>query len=164
MRIAIGADHRGYQAKEFLKQRLQEAGVEVVDCGAHNDLRSDHPVYAYRVAREIKQGNADRGLLVCGTGVGMEIAANKIPGIRAVLSFNREITRLGRSHNDANVMTLSGDHCSPEEMWEFVQLFLSTDFLGGRYQERVNMYRKLEETGELENDSVNSNGGERCTN
>ena len=157
MRIAIGADHRGYPAKEFLKQRLQETGIEVLDCGAHNDVRSDHPVYAYRVARRIKEGRADRGILVCGTGVGMDIAANKIPGIRAVLCFNRDITRLGRSHNDANVMTLPGEHCSHEEMWEMVRLFLSTEFLGGRYQERVDMYRRLEEKGELEN------GEEACT-
>lgn len=158
MRIAIGADHRGYQAKEFLTKRLQEAGIEVVDCGAHNDLRSDHPIFAWRVARRIKQGEADRGILVCATGVGMEIAANKIPGIRAVLGFNREITRLGRSHNDANVITLPGEHCSPEEMWELVHIFLSTDFLGGRYRERVDMYHQLEEKGELEN------GDEGCGN
>lgn len=160
MRIALGADHRGFHAKESLKKRLQQAGIEVIDCGSQDDVRSDHPIFAWRVARRIKEGRADRGILVCGTGVGMEIAANKIPGIRAVLCFNREVTRLGRSHNDANVMTLSGDHCSPEEMWEWVQIFLATDFLGGRYQERVNMYRELEETGEIENGEDDCRAGD----
>jgi ribose 5-phosphate isomerase B len=162
MRIAIGADHRGFPAKEFLKQRLEEAGIEVIDCGSHNDVRSDHPIFAWRVARQIKEGKADRGVLVCGTGVGMEIAANKVPGIRAVLCFNREVTRLGRSHNDANVMTLPGDHYSPEQMWELVRVFLSTEFLGGRYAERVEMYHQLEEKGELDNGNDSCDGNDSC--
>jgi len=165
MRIAIGADHRGFRAKEFLKKHLEAEGVEVVDCGAENDVRSDHPIFAYRVARQIKEGKADRGILVCGTGVGMEIAANKVPGIRAVLAYNREITRLGRSHNDANVMTLAGDHCKLEDMWEMVKIFLSTGFLGGRYQDRVDMYHELEEKGVLENHApAGAEGKEPCTN
>lgn len=163
MKIAVGADHRGYRAKESLKRRLQEAGHEVVDCGAHDDIRSDHPIFAYRVARAIVEDRAERGILVCGTGVGMEIAANKVPGIRAVLSYNPEVTRLGRSHNDANVMTLSGDHCSDEEMWAMAETFLSTEFLGGRYQDRVSMYHELEEKGYLDNGSENSAGTDPCT-
>jgi len=163
MKIAIGADHRGYRAKEYLKTRLQEAGYEVIDCGADDDTRSDHPIFAYRVGRWVRNGEAERGILVCGTGVGMEIAANKIPGIRAVLCYNPEVTRLGRSHNDANVMTLPGDFHAPEDMWPLVQVFLATDSLGGRYQERVEMYRQLEETGELENGSGNATGDNPCT-
>jgi len=163
MKIAIGADHRGYRAKEFLKKHLEAEGVEVVDCGAENDIRSDHPVFAYRVARTVKEGGADRGILVCGTGAGMEIAANKIPGIRAVLAYNREIARLGRSHNDANVITLAGDHCPLDEMWEMVRIFLATKFLGGRYQERVDMYHELEEKGRLENLPGNAEAREPCS-
>lgn len=163
MKIAIGADHRGYRAKEFLEARLRQSGHELIDCGAADEARSDHPLFAYRVGRLVAERKADRGILVCGTGVGMEIAANKIPGVRAVLGFNRDIARLGRSHNDANVITLPGDHCPLEEMWELVRIFLSTEFLGGRYQKRVDMYRRLEDTGKLDNGTAACPGDSACT-
>ncbi len=141
----MGGDHWGFKAKEFLKKRLTEAGLEAIDFGAPDDRRSDHPIFADRVARSVQKGESDRGILICGSGIGMTIAANKVKGIRAAPARTVEDAELSRLHNDANVLALGGKVLTPAEMWEIVSVWLKTEFLGGKYKERVDMYHRIEE-------------------
>ncbi len=145
MRIAIGSDHAGFALKEQLRARLEKAGLEVADFGANSPEPSDYPDYAAAVAREVAAGRADRGILVCYTGVGMSIAANKVPGIRAALGFNVEEVQLTRSHNDANVLTLGAKYTAPELAGDLVDAFLATPFEGGRHARRVGKITSIEE-------------------
>jgi RpiB/LacA/LacB family sugar-phosphate isomerase len=145
MRIAIGADHWGFEAKEFLKGKMTDEGIEVIDFGAPDDGRSDHPIFADRVARSVQRGESDRGVLICGSGIGMVIAANKVKGIRAAPARTVEDAKLSRLHNDANVLALGGKVLTPAEMWEMLSVWLKTEFLGGKYKERVDMVRRIEE-------------------
>jgi ribose 5-phosphate isomerase B len=144
MRIAVGADHAGFALKEDLCKRLRAAGHEVVDHGTTSDQSVDYPEYAASVARDVVEGRADRGILVCSTGVGMSIAANKVEGVRAALVVNPEAARLTRSHNDANIMTLGAKFTAPDEAAEFAKVFLETPFDGGRHQRRIDKVRALE--------------------
>jgi ribose 5-phosphate isomerase B len=145
MRIALGADHGGFRLKEDLRERLQAAGHEVADHGTTSDESVDYPDFAERVARDVAEGRADRGILVCTTGIGMSIAANKIDGIRAALVTNPDAARLTRAHNDANVMTLGAQFTSLEDANEFARVFLETPFDGNRHERRVNKLRALEQ-------------------
>jgi len=145
MRIAIGADHWGFKAKEFLKKKLRDEEIEVIDFGAPDDRRSDHPIFADRVARSVRRGESDRGVLICGSGIGMVIGANKVKGIRAAPARTVEDAELSRLHNDANVLALGGKVLTPEQMWEILSVWLKTEFLGGKYKERVDMYHRIEE-------------------
>jgi ribose 5-phosphate isomerase B len=144
MRIAVGADHAGFLLKERLRQKLSELGHEVVDYGTTSTESVDYPDFAEKVARDVAEGNADRGLLVCSTGVGMSIAANKVPGVRAALGVNPEEVRLTRSHNDANVIAFGATYTDPAEAEKMLGVFLTTDFDGGRHERRVEKIRKLE--------------------
>ena len=145
MRIALGADHGGFRLKEDLRERLQAAGHEVADHGTTSDESVDYPDFAELVARDVAEGRADRGILVCTTGIGMSIAANKIDGIRAALVMNPDAARLTRAHNDANVMTLGAQFTSLEDANEFARVFLETPFDGNRHERRVNKLRALEQ-------------------
>ena len=145
MKIAIGSDHAGFALKEQLRARLEKAGLEVADFGTHSPDSTDYPDYAEAVAREVAAGRADKGVLVCYTGVGMSIAANKVPGIRAALGVNVEEVQLTRAHNDANVLTLGARFTEPELAGEMVDAFLSTEFEGGRHGRRVGKIISLEE-------------------
>jgi ribose 5-phosphate isomerase B len=145
MRIALGADHGGFRLKEDLRERLHAAGHEVADHGTTSDESVDYPDFAERVARDVADGRADRGILVCTTGIGMSIAANKIDGIRAALVTNPDAARLTRAHNDANVMTLGAQFTSLEDANEFARVFLETPFDGNRHERRVNKLRALEQ-------------------
>ncbi|MEZ5356746.1 MAG: ribose 5-phosphate isomerase B [Bryobacteraceae bacterium] len=145
MKIAIGADHAGFALKEKLRDRLVAEGFEVHDVGTNNSESSDYPDFASRVGHEVASGSAERGVLVCSSGVGMSIAANKIPGIRAALATHEEEVRLTRSHNDANVLTIGAKYTSEEEAGELLNVFLSTGFEGGRHARRVDKITKLEE-------------------
>ena len=144
MRVALGADHAGFQLKEALKRVLNDLGIEHQDFGASSAASVDYPDYAQAVAKGVAGGEFDRGILVCGSGIGMEIAANKIPGVRAALAWNEETARLARRHNDANVVAV-GDRTTPRETIDrIIRAFLTTDFEGGRHQRRIDKIKKLE--------------------
>ncbi len=144
MRIAIGADHAGVALKDELKQWLIERGDTVDDLGTHSTDSVDYPDYAIAVARKVAGGQADRGVLVCGTGIGMAIAANKIAGIRAAPIVDEASARLSREHNNANVITLGARLTATEEARELLRIFLETEFQGGRHQKRLDKISALD--------------------
>lgn len=144
MRIHIGSDHAGFPLKEAVKARLVEEGHEVVDVGAHSEESVDYPLYAGPVARAVAAKEADFGILVCGTGLGMEIAANKVHGVRAVQVNDPEFAKMARMHNNANVLTLAGRYTTAEAAVRIVDAFISTPFEGGRHDRRVDQITDLE--------------------
>lgn len=144
MRIHIGSDHAGFLLKEAVKARLVEEGHEVVDVGAHSEESVDYPLYAGPVARAVAAKEADFGILVCGTGLGMEIAANKVHGVRAVQVNDPEFAKMARMHNNANVLTLAGRYTTAEAAVRIVDAFISTPFEGGRHDRRVDQITDLE--------------------
>jgi ribose 5-phosphate isomerase B len=144
VKIAVGADHAGFDLKELLRHRLEQEGHEVEDLGTYTCDSTDYPEFAASVARRVGSGHADRGLLVCGSGVGMEIAANKIDGVRAANLHDPDEARLARAHNDANVIALGARRLSAESAGEILETFLATPFDGGRHQRRVDKIRALE--------------------
>ncbi len=144
MKVALGADHRGYPLKEALKARLRQRGIQVVDVGTHEAETSvDYPDFAHAVAEQVRSGEAAFGVLICHTGIGMSMAANKVPGIRAALVWDPEQAVLSRAHNDANVICFPGSFVPVERAWEALLQFLETSFEGGRHARRV---QKLEAT------------------
>jgi len=145
LRIALGSDHAGYRLKEYIESLLREAGHEVVDMGTHSEESVDYPLYAFRVAEAVARGEADRGILVCGTGIGMSIAANKVPGVRAALCWDTRTAELSRRHNDANVLCLGGRLLGEEEAARIVEVWLSTPFDGGRHARRIGLISRYEE-------------------
>ncbi|MGH9663093.1 MAG: ribose 5-phosphate isomerase B [Bryobacteraceae bacterium] len=144
MKIAIGADHAGFFLKEKLRDWLRAEGHEVDDLGAASAEPADYPDFAEAVSRDVISGKAERGILVCSTGVGMSIAANKVPGIRAALAVNPEEVRLTRAHNDANVLTLGARYIDAPAAETLIGIFLQTGFDGGRHQRRVSKIAELE--------------------
>lgn len=144
MRIALGADHAGVTLKDDLARWLTERGVAFTDFGTHGGASVDYPDFAAAVARAVASGAYDRGLLVCGSGIGMAIAANKVPGIRAAGVTEAESARLSRSHNDANILALGARLTAPALAREIVTTFLDTPFEGGRHQRRVDKLSALD--------------------
>ena len=144
MKIAIASDHAGFEQKEALKSYLVELGHEVEDFGPSSDDRVDYPDFAKLVAEAVSQEKAERGVLVCGTGIGMAIAANKVSGVRAVNIVSPDFAVLSRQHNNANVLTLSGRFVELETNKKIIQAFLTTDFEGGRHTGRVQKIMDLE--------------------
>lgn len=145
MKIAIGADHAGYLLKEQIRERLTAAGHEVVDYGTQSPDSTDYPDYAKPVAEAVSGGEADRGVLVCSTGVGMSIAANKVKGVRAALAFNADEVQLTREHNDANVLALGARYTDADTAAQLIDVFLKTPFSGGeRHSRRIAKVAKLE--------------------
>jgi ribose 5-phosphate isomerase B len=145
MKIAIAADHAGYSLKEALRQRLSAAGHEVLDFGTDSNESTDYPDYASAVGKKVASGEAARGILVCSTGIGMSIAANKVSGIRAALGASVEGVELTRSHNDANVIALGAKFLSPDEASQLVDVFLKTEFDGGsRHARRIEKIAAME--------------------
>ena len=145
MKIAIAADHAGYEEKEKIKKTLDKIGVEYTDMGTDSTASVDYPDFARKVGEAVADGEFDKGILVCGSGTGMAIAANKVPGIRAAVAWNEEIARLSRQHNDANVLSLAARYISDEEQEKIVKVWLETDFEGGRHERRVEKIEKIEE-------------------
>lgn len=144
MRIALGADHAGASLKDALKALLDARGDAWIDYGTTGSDSVDYPDFAALVGRAVATGDADRGLLVCGSGIGMAIAANKIPGIRAAVATDVEAARLGRSHNDANVLAL-GARLTPEPLArDILSVFLDTPYEGGRHQRRLDKITAME--------------------
>ena len=144
-RIALGADHAGFQAKEKIKKYLQSAGYAVNDAGTWSEESVDYPDFAIEVARRVQQGQDDLGILVCGTGIGMAMAANKIGGIRAGVAHDALTARMSREHNDANVLAMGARVLSEHQIVEVMQSFLSAEFAGGRHQRRVDKISELDQ-------------------
>ncbi len=141
MIIAIASDHGGFALKKHLVAFLEKSGHQVMDRGCPDEVSVDYPDYAALVVKEILAKKADLGILVCGTGIGMSIAANRHVGIRAALVHREEYAKLAREHNDANILCLGGRFLAPSEAERLVTTFLSTPFEGGRHERRV---RKLD--------------------
>ncbi|MFH1033920.1 MAG: ribose 5-phosphate isomerase B [Pseudomonadota bacterium] len=143
MRIAVGSDHAGYHLKEAVKAYLTQNGHQVQDMGTNGLDSTDYPVYAAAVAQAVTQGRAQSGVLVCGSGLGMCMTANRFHGARAALAPTSEHARLGRQHNDANILCL-GERLTPQDQaLEILRVFLETDFEGGRHQRRVDEIESL---------------------
>lgn len=147
MRIGIGSDHRGYQLKDRIGQQLKNAGHEVVDFGATGDESVDYPDYASQVANNVSCGDLDRGVLICGTGIGMSIAANKFSGVRAASCWDEVTAEVARRHNNLNVLCLSADLLSPAMVDRMVDVWIKTEFEGGRHARRVEKIGELEGNG-----------------
>lgn len=137
MKIALASDHAGFSEKEKLKPLLQALGLDVADLGTTSESSVDYPDYARRVAEEVAQGRVDQGVLVCGSGTGMAITANKVPGVRAAVAWSEETARLARQHNDANVLAIGARTTPQEEIPKIVRAWFSSGFEGGRHAERV---------------------------
>ena len=145
MKVAVGSDHRGFSLKAKLIPFLRKSGIEVADLGTHHEKPpSDYPDVAAKVARRVAQGAFDRGLLICGTGIGMSIAANKIKGIRAARCTTQRDAVLSREHNDANVLTLGGMTTSFKNAKEILRVWLNTEAEGGHHLRRVKKIGKIE--------------------
>jgi ribose 5-phosphate isomerase B len=144
MKIAIGADHAGFSLKEKLRQKLAQDGHEVVDFGTESEASCDYPDFAQAVSRDVAQGRSDRGILVCSTGIGMAIAANKIDGVRAAPAQSNDEVKFTREHNDANVLTLGAKYLDEDRAIELIHIFLNTEFAGGRHARRVAKIAQLE--------------------
>lgn len=144
MKIVIGSDHRGFVAKEQVKAIITQSGHQYIDVGTKDNSPADYPDIAYMAATAVSKGEADRAILICGTGIGMCIAANKVKGIRAALCHDELTAQISRHHNDSNVLCLSGDMTGEVLLRKIVEAWLTTDFKGGRHQRRINKISAIE--------------------
>jgi ribose 5-phosphate isomerase B len=147
MKIALSSDHRGFEAKERLAHHLTGAGYEVEDCGCDGVASCDYPDFGLKAAKRVADGDAALGILLCGTGIGMSITANKVHGVRAALCHDELTAQLARKHNDANVLCLPADLVGEELIKRLVDVWLETKFEGGRHERRVEKIRNYEENG-----------------
>lgn len=143
-RIAIASDHAGLELKEEIKRFLQEEGMEVIDMGTNNSERVDYPDYGIPVARKVSSGEIGKGILICGTGIGMTIVANKFPGVRAALVSDIYMARMAKEHNDANILVIGGRVVGKGLAVEMVRTWLHSTFQGGRHQRRIDKIREIE--------------------
>lgn len=144
MKIAVGSDHGGFAAKEALVRRLTTLGHHILDLGTTSDASSDYPDYAKAVGSAVASRHADRGVLLCGTGIGMAIAANKIPGVRAAVVWNNTTAILAAEHNGANILCLGGRLLSRPAISRLVEIWLKTPFGGGRHARRIRKIARME--------------------
>ena len=144
-KIALGADHAGFEEKEKVKRTLDELGIAYEDMGTMTPESVDYPDYAQKVAEGVSSGKYEQGLLVCGSGTGMAIAANKVKGVRAAVAWSPEIAALSRQHNDANVLSLPARFLTDSQSAEIVKAFFESDFEGGRHGRRVDKIKGLED-------------------
>ncbi len=144
MKIAIGSDHAGFEYKEAIKNHLTSKGYEVLDKGTFSKESTDYPIYAKAVAEEVSSGNVDKGIVICGTGIGVSITANKVPGVRAALCTNEFMARLARQHNDANVIAVGARVIGLEHAIAIIETFLNTSFEGGRHERRVHLIEEID--------------------
>jgi ribose 5-phosphate isomerase B len=144
MRIALASDHAGYAEKERLKPVLKDLGIEFDDLGTTSEASVDYPDYARKVAEQVADGKVEQGVLVCGSGTGMAITANKVPGVRAAVAWSEEIARLARQHNNANVLALGARTTPPDELPKILRAWFETDFEGGRHAARVDKISEVE--------------------
>jgi ribose 5-phosphate isomerase B len=145
MKIIIGADHRGFRLKKKIKSLLDKSGIEAIDAGAFSEEPCDYPAIAFKVGREVAKSKNFRGILICKTGIGDCIAANKVRGIRAALCYNIKAARFSRQHNDANVLVLGSDFVKEQLVKKIIDAWLKTPFEAGRHLRRINQIRKFEE-------------------
>lgn len=149
MKLAIGSDHAGWESKEKLKTWLQQNGHEIYDYGTTSQTSCDYPDYAIQVSNQVANHSVERGILICGTGIGMAITSNKIPGIRAAVCLNEEMAKLSREHNDCNVLCLGSRFTPIVAIQNITQVWLNTPFEGGRHQRRVDKICELEHTTKI---------------
>ncbi len=142
MKIAIASDHAGFQMKEFIADYLQKKNIEVINLGTNNETSVDYPLYADKVAAHILSRKADLGVLVCGTGIGISIAANRHKGIRAAVLYSDDVAVLTKKHNNANVIVFGGRTMQKEDIARRIDLFLATEFEGDRHQNRLDLLDK----------------------
>ena len=144
LKIAIASDHRGLKIKNRLIQSLQASGYQLFDQGTDSDQPVDYPDYARIVAEQVSKGEAERGILICGTGIGMSIAANKFEGVRAASCYDEVMVEMSRRHNDVNILCLPGDLIGDRSVDDLVKMWLKTDFDGDRHLQRVDKITELE--------------------
>lgn len=143
MKIAVASDHGGFALKEIVKKHLQERGYEVLDLGTHSTESVDYPVYGKACGEAVAGGKADLGVVVCGTGIGISIAANKVKGVRCGLCTSVEMAKLTKQHNNANILALGGRTTAPDLALEITDAWLDTEFEGGRHERRTNMLDEM---------------------
>lgn len=144
MKVIIGADHGGYELKNHISKWLKDNQYEIKDIGVFTSESVDYPDIAYQVASEVAKGNFERGILVCGSGVGVSIAANKVNGIRAVLCHDPVMARLSREHNDCNVITMGGRFIAKEMAFEILDIWFNSEFTNGRHKQRIEKISEIE--------------------
>ena len=142
--LAIGSDHAGYELKEKIKKYFEESGIKFTDFGTFSLEPCDYPIIAEKVGNSVLNKESEKGILICGAGIGMSIAANKIKDVRAALCYEPELAELARKHNNANVLCMGGRFTDFEKAKKIVKTFLNTDFEGERHQRRIDMIKKLE--------------------
>ncbi|WP_407306225.1 ribose 5-phosphate isomerase B [Desulfosporosinus sp. SB140] len=144
MRVVLGADHGGYELKEAIRTHLEAQGIEIQDVGTHSNESVDYPMYGFAVGNAIIKGEADLGIAICGTGQGISMAANKLPGIRCAVCTETFSARMAREHNNANVLALGGRVTGVGLALDIVDIFLKTEFAGGRHARRINLITEIE--------------------
>jgi ribose 5-phosphate isomerase B len=145
VRIIIGSDHAGFALKETVKSYISSAGYRVFDAGTHREESVDYPDYGVQAAERVSSGEFEKGILICGSGVGMAIVANKFPGIRAAVCLDEETAKLSRQHNDSNILVLAGRKTEPAAAERIIKAWLETPFEGGRHQKRLDKIRQIEQ-------------------
>ena len=162
MRIGMACDHGGFNLKEDLKGFLTSTGADVIDLGSFNETSVDYPDFGAELARKVSTGTLEKGILICGTGIGMSVVANKFPGVRAALANELYSARCSREHNDANVLVLGGRVIGTSLARELVKVWLETPFSGGRHQQRLDKIRTIEkENFKSQEARQSSSGGPR---
>jgi len=144
MKIALGSDHGGFELKEYIKEHLQKNNVEIIDFGTDSSESVDYPEFGQKVAESIKEGKCDLGIVCCGTGIGISISANKVPGIRCALVSDGFSARMSREHNNANMLALGGRVVGKDLALDIVDIWLNTEFQGGRHERRINKIGDIE--------------------
>lgn len=139
MKIAIGTDHRGYVLKKAILESFSDGSITWIDAGCHSDQRCDYPVFAQEVAKQVQDKTVDAGILLCGSGIGMSIAANRFKNVYAALAWNVDVARSSKEHDNANILILPADYVSEQEAVAMMHAWQNTSFLGDRYQERLSM-------------------------
>ena len=145
LKVAIGSDHAGFDYKELVKKHLEEKGFQVIDKGTYSKESVDYPIFGEAVAQAVASGEADRGIVICGTGIGISISANKVKGIRAALCTNEYMAKMARKHNDANILAFGARVLGIDVALGIVDVFFETEFEGGRHERRVNEIKSIEE-------------------
>lgn len=153
-RIPIASDHAGYEMKEKLERVLEKLGYEAQDLGADSEASTDYPDYAHPLAQEVSDGDAKRGILLCGTGLGMSYVANRYPKVRAAVVWAPEIAKLARQHNDANILVLPSRFLSESDAEQIVKIFLETPFAGGRHERRVEKIERKEDIPDISDGEI----------
>ncbi len=143
MKIVIGSDHGGYDLKNQVIEHLKARGIEVEDLGCYSTDSVDYPEYGQKVAKAVIAGQGDKGIVCCGTGIGISIAANKVKGIRCALPYDDFTAEMCKKHNDANMVSFGGRTLPPEKVMHLIDIWLDTEFEGGRHERRVNMLNEL---------------------